>query len=128
MLATKQTSSIRDALEAIDGAEIVKGSAGTNTASSTDFADATTGAFIGALEGDYLWISGVATPILITTVTDDNNLVLATPINAAHTADAKWKVKRGGIGWENVIDGGLVQHNNGSGAWIIIYETQTFGI
>src|SRR5688572_1379115 len=106
MLATKNVTSNAQLVAAVDGALQAEGSVGTNTAGSPNFSDATTDAFADAAVGDKVFISGEAPTggfFTIDTKTDDNNLVLDQNIATAHTATAHWRIRRGGIGVDNLL-------------------------
>lgn len=125
MIAHVQATSSLDLIAKIEGEKIAKGSAGTNTLGSPNFQDLTSGAFADVLAGDRVWISGISTPFVVQTVTNANNIVFTTNIGVAHTTNAKWRAKRGGIGdpsdllWDPVFDGAK---------WHLFYDQETFGV
>lgn len=127
MLVAKTVNSNQGVIDFIEGALKAQGAAGTNTGGSPNFSDLTPGAFAEVQAGDAFYISGVLAPFVVQSKTNDNNIVLTTNITPAHTADGKWKAKRGGVGvsslqWEPQRDPVV------EGKWHIFYNTTTFGI
>ena len=127
MLATKTANTSQELIEIIEGVVVAQGSAGTNTAGSPNFADLTAGAFADVLAGDSVYISGIATPFVVSSKTDDNNIVMTTNIATAHTADGVWRVKRGGIGL-SALQWPPYRDTPVAGKWYVFYNTTTFGV
>lgn len=134
-IAVKTARSNGEMVEMIEGSVVASGSAGTNTAGSPNFSDLTTDAFASVSVGDHIYISGesgpftsgIGGPFTVLTKSDNNNLVFTQNITNAHTANAKWKAKHGGIGAENLVYPPLPS-NTIEGYWKLIYYVDTFTV
>ena len=127
MLATKTANTSQELIEIIEGVIVAQGSVGTNTAGSPNFSDLTAGAFADVLAGDSVYISGIATPFVVQSKTNDNNIVLTTNIVPAHTANAVWRIKRGGIG-VSALQWAPYRDTPVAGKWYVFYNTSTFSV
>lgn len=127
MLVVKTVSTNQAVIDVIEGETKAQGSAGTNTAGSPNFSDLTTGAFAFVLVGDSIYISGISSPFTVLTKVNNNNLVMSTNIASAHTANAKWKAKRGGIGI-SALQWPPVKDPMTDGKWHLYYNTTTFSV
>jgi len=125
MLIARNFNSREELLNLLRGAPVTSGTAGTNTGGSANFQDLTAGAFADVLVGDTIHIAGEAAGLTVDTKTDDNNLVLSDPIVAAHSADAQYRVFRGGIAVADIEIGPVpdpLKPNSG----LIIYNEVNF--
>ncbi len=127
MLAVKTANNSQELIDIIEGAVVAQGSAGTNTAGSPNFSDLTVGAFASVVAGDSIYISGIATPFVVLSKTNDNNIVMTTNIATAHTANATWRAKRGGIGI-SALQWAPYRDTPVAGKWHVFYNTTTFSV
>lgn len=132
MIVHRKFNSFAQLSEFFRGEEIAKGSAGTNSAGSADFADATPGAFADVEVGDRFYVSGEpsATVFYVDTVTDDNNIILDTVIAAAHAdpgppAPAKWRATRNDHDPAAMVHYAVDFVNNQA---MVLYELDDFGV
>lgn len=125
MLVSRTVNGNQELIEVIEGSVIKEGNAGTNTGGSPNFQDLTANAFTGVLPGDAVYISGILAPFTVLSVTNDNNIVLTTNITPPHTANATWRIKRGGIGtsalqWDPTPD------SLSANRWHLFYNSANF--
>lgn len=125
MLFAQRLSDHTKVCEFINGAEIARGTVGTTVAGTPDLQDLTTDAFLDVDVGDQVFISGEdpTTIFLVDTKTNDNNLILDNLVIADHTADAMWRICRGGIGMDAVYE---IQFDIAGHEYVVFYERTTF--
>ena len=82
--------------------------------------------FTGVLVGDRVHISGEAsaTVFKVATGTDAQNLILDTNVVAAHVADGKVRILRGGL--DSFADAKLIIEDPNAGGWIVVFERDDF--
>jgi len=124
MIGVFQARNSVELIEKIEGAPISSGSVGTNGAASPNFSTATMDAFVDVEAGDLLYISGDSAVYIVDHVTDPTHLVTTVNITGAHTANAKWKIKRGGVGMVSLLWNSPFLASGER--WIVFYETDNF--
>lgn len=128
MLVARKFNTYDQLLELLRGADIARGTQGTNTASNATLQDGSgNGGFAGVAVGDTVHISGEASSFTVQSVTDDNEIVMTTNITAPHTANAEYRIFRGGIDLTDIKVGPIADPLQAGGG-LIIYEKLDFGV
>jgi hypothetical protein len=126
MLVAHRFDSMLKMLEAIRGTFVVSGKAGGAAADATTFTDNTGTPFADVLPGDRLHVSGTLEVFTVTTVTDDNNIVVDLVLSAGTPlAGADWKIFRGGLDLDQIKLGPMPDPMR-QGSGILIYDEKNF--